>query len=548
MGVLPGTVKIRNLLLVFFSIEIALAIAGVTMAFLLERDLLLVEQAQLTRHQSYLLADELRQSSDDLTRFSRTYVVTGKERYKRFFEEIVDIRNGDLPRPDGYENVFWDLVVAGTLPEPAGEGEDMSSLESRMLAAGFTIKEFSLLKKAQNRSDELVNLEAVAMNAVEGRFDNGTGSFEIQGEPDRKMATELLHGERYHDAKSTIMEPIGKFVRLVDARTAERLEKLNRNSYALLVGILLVSIGLVTSIALMIWVLHRRLLSRSGQLIRTAQTISDGDLSARSGIGGRDELGLLGTTFDTMVENLSRAMQQAREKTDEAGRRSEELEQERNRSDELLNNILPVSIAKRLKQGESTIAETYPEVTVLFADLVGFTPLTARLGPRQIVSMLSDIFERFDSLADRLKVEKIKTIGDSYMAVGGVPERDPLHCQRIAEFALALRKSFDEYSKDFEQPLQIRIGFHTGTVVAGVVGTRKFSFDLWGDVVNVASRMESSGAAGAIHVSDAVRIRLDDDYEFEDRGEVDLKGKGMTSTWFLTARKATAAALHSDDA
>lgn len=539
--------KIRHLLLIFFSIEIALAITGVSMAFLLERDLLLVEEAQLSRHQSYLLADELRQSSDDLTRFARSYVATGDERFRRFSEEILDIRNGTIPRPDGYENVYWDLVVGGILPEPEGDGSVTMSLESRMLHAGFSIEEFSQLNKAQNRSDELANLEDVAMNAVEGKFDDGTGTFEITGEPDQELANRLLYGQRYLDSKSAIMEPIRIFVNLVDERTAKELDHLNRESYTILLGILFVSTALVACIALMLWTLQRRLVTRSGQLLSTAVMVADGDLEARSGIQGTDELGLLGSTFDTMVGKLAEAMDDARQKTTEAGRRSEELEQERNRSNKLLNNILPAAIAERLKQGESTIAETYPEVTVLFADLVGFTQLSARLGPRQIVSMLNDIFERFDGLAEKMEVEKIKTIGDSYMVVGGVPNRDPMHCQRIAEFAIAARQSFEEYAKDFEQPLQIRIGFHTGTVVAGIVGTHKFSFDLWGDVVNVASRMESSGAAGRIHVSDAIKARLDDDYLFEDCGETDLKGKGMTSTWFLLGRKESSASVLSDE-
>ena len=539
--------KIRHFLLIFFSIEIALAVTGVSMAFLLERDLLLVEEAQLSRHQSYLLADELRQSSDDLTRFARTYVATGEERFRRFFEEILDIRNGTIPRPEGYENVYWDLVVGGILPEPEGDGTVTMSLESRMLHAGFSIEEFSQLNKAQNRSDELANLEDVAMNAVEGKFDDGTGAFAITGEPDQDLANRLLYGQRYLDFKSAIMEPIRVFVNLVDERTAKELDRLNRDSYALLLGILFVSIALVACIALMLWTLQRRLVSRSGQLLSTAVMVADGDLEARSGIHGTDELGLLGRTFDTMVEKLAEAMNDARQKTTEASRRSDELEQERNRSNELLNNILPATIAERLKQGESTIAETYPEVTVLFADLVGFTQLAARLGPRQIVSMLNDIFERFDGLAEKMEVEKIKTIGDSYMVVGGVPNRDPMHCQRIAEFAIAARQSFEDYAKDFEQPLQIRIGFHTGTVVAGIVGTHKFSFDLWGDVVNVASRMESSGAAGRIHVSDAIKVRLDDDYVFEDCGETNLKGKGMTSTWFLLGRKDSSTSVLLDE-
>lgn len=151
--------------------------------------------------------------------------------------------------------------------------------------------------------------------------------------------------------------------------------------------------------------------------------------------------------------------------------------------------------------------------------------------------MLNDVFGRFDELVAEHQLEKIKTIGDCYMVVGGVPDRSPTHCQQVARFALAALKSFEEYAADFSNPLHIRIGMHTGTVVAGIVGTRKFAYDLWGDVVNVASRYETTGSPDKIHVSDAVRVRLEDDFVFEDAGEIDLKGKGMMRSWFLLGKK-----------
>jgi len=183
------------------------------------------------------------------------------------------------------------------------------------------------------------------------------------------------------------------------------------------------------------------------------------------------------------------------------------------------------------------IAETFPEVTILFADIVGFTALSAQLGPIMIVNMLNDVFGRFDDLAAKYGLEKIKTIGDCYMLVGGIPDRSPTHCQQVAEFSLAALKSFREYSAGSVQPLSIRIGIHTGTVVAGIVGKQKFSYDLWGDVVNTASRYESTGVPNRIHVSEGVKIRLADDYEFEDAGMVALKGGGTAESWFLVGRK-----------
>lgn len=529
--------QIRRLLMIFLTLGIALAAFGVVLAFLLERDLIAVEEAQQRRHDSFLLADELRQSSDDLTRFARTYVVTGDETFKRYFAAVKAIRDGTLERPEGYEDIYWDLVIGGGLPEPGNTGHPTPSLESRMLASDFSVEEFSTLKKSQNRSDELIGLENVAINATEGRFDDGTGAFEKRGEPDRENAVRLLHGERYHKAKAEIMAPIGAFLDMVDTRTARTLEQLNRRAYRLLVGILGVATALVSCLGAMTWILQRRLIRRTHTLVKTAREVTAGNLEARSSLQGGDELGQLSQSFDEMIERLSRALDEANERTRESEQRSEELDLERGRSEKLLHNILPSVIAGRLKNGESTIAETYPEVTVLFADIVGFTPLSDRLGPRQVVSMLNDVFGRFDEISSKHAVEKIKTIGDCYMVVGGVPERSATHCQQIAQFGLDALESFRDYAKDFGEPLQIRMGIHTGTVVAGVVGTQKFSFDLWGDVVNVASRLESSGVPDRIHVSDGVQIRLADDFSFEDRGVTDLKGKGSMHTWFLEGRR-----------
>ena len=529
--------KIRYIIILFFLVELTLAVIGVTMTAQLSKTLLLVEQAQINRYQSYLLADELRQSSDDLTRFVRTYVTTGDKRYQQYFQNVIDIRNGILSRPDEYENVYWDLVVGGIISEPEDTGKSKISLEDRMLGAGFTMEEFSKLKEAQNRSDALINLEDVAMHALEGLFDDGSGSFKKRGQPNREMAIDLVHGTKYHTEKAGIMDPIGQFLRLVDLRTDAELKNLNTVSGNYLIIIFAVNVGLIITLLLLIWLLYLRFLKRSQLLLETAQQILNGNLNARSNIHGVDELGVLGSTFDTMVEKLSESMKDAEQKTVVANQRSEELKTEKSRSDQLLNNILPVSISERLKEGEDIIADQYPEVTVLFTDLVGFTELSAKLRPRQIVNVLNAIFETFDLLADEMKVEKIKTIGDSYMVVAGVPERDPLHCQRIADFALESVKQFQELANRFDYDLQMRIGFHTGTVVAGVVGKNKFSFDLWGDVVNTASRLESTSTPGAVHVSDAVKARLEDDYEFEDHGKTKLKGKGISQTWLLKERK-----------
>jgi class 3 adenylate cyclase len=215
-------------------------------------------------------------------------------------------------------------------------------------------------------------------------------------------------------------------------------------------------------------------------------------------------------------------------------RRALQLEQER--SERLLLNVLPAPIAERLKAGEAVIADAFPEVTVLFADLVGFTRRSRRVGPAQVVATLNELFSAFDRLARRQGLEKIKTIGDAYMVAGGLPDPRPDHAEAVAEMALAMRAEVARRTDPGGRPLKVRIGIDTGPVEAGVIGTSKFSYDLWGDTVNTASRMESHGVAGCIQVTERTYRRLRDGYRFQRRGPIQVRGMGEMVTYFLVGR------------
>jgi guanylate cyclase len=213
------------------------------------------------------------------------------------------------------------------------------------------------------------------------------------------------------------------------------------------------------------------------------------------------------------------------------------LQTEREKSERLLLNVLPQPIADRLKAREGVIADGHPDVTVLFADIVDFTPLAERLHPEQMVALLDEVFTAFDRLADEQGLEKIKTIGDAYMVAGGLPMPRPDHVEAVAEMALGMLEEVARCADRFQAPLSVRIGIDTGPVVAGVIGRRKFIYDLWGDTVNTASRMESHGLPGTIQATGAVYERLRDRYEFEDRGSLPVKGKGAMTTFLLVGRK-----------
>jgi adenylate cyclase len=216
-----------------------------------------------------------------------------------------------------------------------------------------------------------------------------------------------------------------------------------------------------------------------------------------------------------------------------------EAEREHARSESLLANILPDSIARRLKRrSETVIADRYEEASILFADMAGFTARTSDTAPDELVQFLNRVFTDFDRLVESHGLEKIKTTGDSYMVVSGVPVQRPDHAQSLGQLALDLRDAATGLVDPQGRSVPIRFGIASGPVVAGVVGTRKFFYDVWGDAVNIASRMESTGEPGKIQVSQDIYERLNCEFLLESRGVIDVKGKGEMQTWFLTGRKA----------
>lgn len=216
------------------------------------------------------------------------------------------------------------------------------------------------------------------------------------------------------------------------------------------------------------------------------------------------------------------------------------MRKEKKVSDTMLRDFLPDRIKQRLREGERSIAEAVGEATVLFADIVGFTALSHRLAPGHLVELLSDIFTRFDEIAERNRVEKVKTIGDSYMVVAGVRTPWTRSANAVAEFAIEALAFVKEYSEKNDLPLQVRIGMATGAVVSGVIGTRVPIFDLWGETVNVASRLEAEGVPGAIQVSESTFWRLRGQYEFQERGLLKLKHGMTVNAYLLTGRKVAA--------
>jgi guanylate cyclase len=210
---------------------------------------------------------------------------------------------------------------------------------------------------------------------------------------------------------------------------------------------------------------------------------------------------------------------------------------EREKSEKLLLNILPPSIAQRLKEGESVIADEYTQAIVLFADIVDFTAISQDVSPGVLVKNLNKIFKHFDGLVERYGTEKIKTVGDAYMVVSGLNQGGPHEVSDMADLALSMMLDIQQFTLDGRTKCNLRIGIHIGSVTAGVIGTKKFSYDVWGDAVNTASRMESSGEPGKIQVSEEFYKHIKQEYRCEPRGQIEIKGKGLMNLYFLIKKR-----------
>ncbi len=296
-------------------------------------------------------------------------------------------------------------------------------------------------------------------------------------------------------------------------------------SLAVKISIAVIVLALIVSIA-MGTVLTRSVLALS----ETVKRFADKDFTARTNIQAKDEIGALGTSFNQMADTIQ---EHSENLEDKVRQRTSELADEKATSERLLLNVLPAAIAERLKTGESQIVDRFDAVTVLFADIVGFTSLSSRTSPEKLVTMLNELFSTFDKLAEKHGLEKIKTIGDAYMVVAGIPHPIADHATAMALMGLDMLAAITAYAKKHETNLTIRVGIHTGSVVAGVIGQKKFIYDLWGDTVNTASRMESSGVPGRIHVSEVTATLLRDHFELEERGPIEVKGKGTMTTYLL---------------
>ena len=405
----------------------------------------------------------------------------------------------------------YDALVAQGKPLP--EGESISHF-----AQPYDVSQIPLLREALVDCHAEVEHEFVA----DPEFHVGSLSAYMPLTDDA--------GQVMRDARGRCLGVLG--VDFTDAKMQKALA--HARKLALRISIAALALALLVSLAM------GTLLTRSLRALSAAvQRFAAKDFAARTPPLSRDEIGELGASFNAMADTIQQHSEHLEVLVD---KRTAELQAEKATSERLLLNVLPAPIADRLKGGASLIVDRFEAVTVLFADLVGFTALSASTTPEQLVTMLDELFSRFDRLAEAHGLEKIKTIGDAYMVVAGIPQPHAEHAAAIARMGLDMLAAVADYAQRTGAPLAIRIGVHTGPVVAGVIGQKKFIYDLWGDTVNTASRMESHGVPGRVHVTEATAGALADAFELEPRGPIDVKGKGVMRTFLVVGLRAPSTA------
>jgi adenylate cyclase len=321
-------------------------------------------------------------------------------------------------------------------------------------------------------------------------------------------------------ARAPLLSLDGRPAGLLEVRLDRALYAEGQRTVLYLLGVML-AVGMATA-AVMLVFLRRLVLARLRRLSDMAERVrATGDLSARSDDHGRDELFVLARSMDTMLASIQELMQL--------------LDAERDRSDKLLRNVLPGSIAERLKRGEHPIADAFDDATIVFVDLVGFTQLSSRLSPRELVAVLGELFSDVDALTELHGLEKVKTIGDAYMAAAGVVTPRDDHAEAAVRLGLDMLACVDDHNQRKHLDLAMRVGISSGPVVAGVIGEQRLIYDVWGDAVNTASRMESTGVPGRVHVSLSTYDQVRHAFTFEELPPIDVKGKGKMQTFLVVA-------------
>ncbi|MBL1173859.1 adenylate/guanylate cyclase domain-containing protein [Pantanalinema sp. GBBB05] len=422
------------------------------------------------------------------------------------------------------------------------EQEQLSKLER----ISYEVFSPTLVETAQLSKTPAGLLRTVRQNLKPGSVIRGGALYTINGSlletfgeppqltPKSWAGNGMVQARRYQgDRYDVVWSPAvlnGQYILVVRHDATSVQQELNGfiQRIAVLVLIIAVFVTLATMLTLGFTVINPILRLRD-DLLAAGEAITK-DLSdpkfAAMAVQRQDELGEVTAAFHDLFRRVRQEICDRRQA--EANLRAEQ-----EKADRLLLNILPAEIAEKLKQDQTAIADRFEEVTILFADIVSFTELSTKISPIELVSCLNEIFSAFDQLAEQHDLEKIKTIGDAYMVVGGLPTPRPDHAEAIAQMALDMQREITKFQTCIGTNFQLRIGIHTGTVVAGVIGLKKFSYDLWGDAVNLASRMESHGIVGAIQVSDTTYDRLKHKFLLEKRGLISVKGRGEVLTYLL---------------
>ncbi len=503
--------SIRAILLSVFCTLVVLLVGLVSVSYLVAKGQQTVAAAERQRFESWKLADELRQSSDDLTRMARTFVVTGDATYERYYNDILAIRNGAQPRPQGYGGIYWDFVAAGG--EPGAPGPAIA-LKRLMREMAFTEAELAKLQEAQDRSDALVGLEVVAMNAVKGRFADDAGNFTIERAPDLDLARRIMHGEEYHREKARIMGPINEFFRMLEERTAREVAVARGRTRFFAVGTIALA-SVTASLALVMFIILRwRVIVPVKEVVRRLRDIAegDGDLTRRIDESRRDELGELGHWYNTFLQMVHDIVREVAGNTRTVASAATEIAAAA-RNQEATVHALGTStnqIAAALKQVSATgveLAATMREASEV-ARASASVADAGRAGLKEMESTMARHTEATGSVRSRLGVIRDQAAGINRIVTTMVKVADQtdllsinaaLEAEKAGEYGAGFRVVSREIRHLADQTAQATLGIERdvarmgAAVSAGATEVDTFSDNVRQVVVRVARVGEQFG-------------------------------------------------------
>ena len=525
--------KIKTISSIIFWPMIALVSYDLTIGMKLYSSSAQMNEVVAKRKVMRSICEELRMEAAALGKFANRYVVTGDKNVLNWYNQIISFRSGAASRPKNYNTYYWDLVSAGLIqqspPDDRSKASTIEQLENKVLSSFVNERLIEHFAKSQ----KVASFEKRALDAFEGKADENLGVFAAGGSPNRDLALKILNDASYVKAKGEAIKPLQEASVIIEKETTSKLVSLKNNSDRL------INLGLTATGVLFLWMLscyiyfHVRIMKRIDELGSSAMLPSGESQKSYGPHQDGDELDSVALSINNLSNSLKAEVAKSESMNKKIEGLNSDISMEKHYSMQLLKNIVPESLSERLRDGSLHAFDAYAQASIFMLKIMNIRQLFTNIGAHQCIEIMGDLFDGLDELSDQYNVEKIKTAGDCYIAATGLPISDPLHCQHMAEFAIKAREITGEISENYSVNIDVQIALHTGKVIAGVVGKKMLSFDVWGDAVEACRGYLETAPRNTIHVSHCMYARLSESFVFVKANDFRDPHTARQDSWYL---------------